>query len=43
MHIQMMYNIMSTHVFKNVFQYQTAQLNNAKPQLLLHHPNINQE
>ena len=25
--------------FKNVFQYQTANFNNAKPQLLLHQPN----
>ena len=26
------------HLFKNVFQYQTAKFNNAKPQLLLHQP-----
>ena len=32
-----MYNITT---FKNVFQYQTAKFNNAKPQLLLHRPNI---
>ena len=33
----MMYNITTV---KNRFQYQTAKFNNAKPQLLLHHPNI---
>ena len=37
MHIKMMYHITT---FKNVFQYQMAKLNTAKPQLLLHQPNI---
>ena len=36
MHIKMMYHITT---FKNVFQYQMAKLNTAKPQLLLHQPN----
>ena len=27
-----------TATFKNVFQYQTANFNSAKPQLLLHQP-----
>ena len=31
----MVYNITT---FKNIFQYQTAKFNNAKPQLLLHQP-----
>ena len=31
-----MYNIT---IFKNVFQYQMAKFNNAKPQLLLHQTN----
>ena len=35
--IKMMYN---TNTFKNVFQYQTANFNNAKLQLLLYQPNI---
>lgn len=34
--IKMIYNIT---IFKNVFQYQTANFKNAKPQLLLHQPN----
>ena len=36
MHIKMMYNITT---FKNVFQYQTTNFNNSKPQLLLNQPN----
>ena len=36
MHIKMIYN---KAAFKNVFQYQMAKLN-AKPQLLLHQPNM---
>ena len=35
---KMMYNI--PHLFKNIFQYQTANFNNEKLQLLLHQPNI---
>ena len=37
MHIKMMYNI--KHLFKNVFQCQTAEFHSEKPQLLLHQPN----
>ena len=37
MHIKMMYNIT---IFKNAFQYQMAEFKNAKPQLLLHQPNM---
>ena len=33
MHIKIMYNITT---FKNVFQYQIAEFNSAKPKLLLH-------
>ena len=36
--IKMMYNIT---MFKNVFQYQMAQFNNVKPQLLLPKPTVN--
>ena len=32
-----MYNI--KHLFKNVFQCQTAEFHSEKPQLLLHQPN----
>ena len=35
---KMMYNIT---IFKNVFQNQMAKFNNAKLQLLLHQPNMN--
>ena len=35
--IKMIYNIT---IFKNVFQYQTAKFNSAKPQLLLYQPNM---
>ena len=31
--------ITEPHLFKNVFQYQVAKFNNAKPKLLLHQPN----
>ena len=34
--IKMMYNITT---FNNVFQYQMAEFNSVKPQLLLHQPN----
>ena len=35
-----MYNIyLRPHLFKNVFQYQTAKFSNAKLQLLLHQTN----
>ena len=34
--LTMMYNITT---FKNGFQYQMANFNNAKPKLLLHQPN----
>ena len=36
MNIKMMYNIST---FKNVFQHQMANVNTAKPQLLLQQPN----
>ena len=36
MHIKMIYNITT---FKNVFQCQTTNFNNSKPQLLLYQPN----
>ena len=36
MSIKTMYNVTT---LKNVFQYQMAKFNNAKPQLLLHQPN----
>ena len=36
MHIKMLCNI--KHLFKNVFQYQTAEFHSEKPQLLLHQP-----
>ena len=35
--MKMIYN--RTTFIYNVFQYQTANFNNAKPQLLLHQPN----
>ena len=35
MHIKMMYDIF---IFKNVFQHQMANVNTAKPQLLLQQP-----
>ena len=35
-HIKMMYHIVT--FINNVFQYQTANFNNVKPQLLLHEP-----
>ena len=38
MHVKIMYN--KPHLFKNVFQYQMAKFNNAKPKLFLHQPNI---
>ena len=34
-----MYIKNDVHLFKNVFQYQMAKFNNAKPQLLLHQTN----
>ena len=37
MNIKMMNNITT---FKNVLQYQIAEFNNIKPQLLLYQPNI---
>ena len=36
------WHIKQPYLFKNVFQYQMAKFNSAKPQFLLHQPNMEQ-